>query len=75
MTKLTVVPLRGVPDLGRAEVNTAPNRSRLGHYVVEVVNYDGDGGVLRADFSPPYARDRAEAYATWLRLAQAEGRS
>lgn len=67
MAKLTAVPFRGAPVPDCAEVNVAPNRSRPGHYVVEVINYDGDGGVLQADFLPPYAKDRAETYATWLR--------
>jgi hypothetical protein len=40
-----------------------------GQWRVEAINYDGDGEVYVAIFSGPKARDRAEEYADWKRVA------
>ncbi len=39
-----------------------------GEWVVEAINYDGDGEIYGAIFTGPLAQERAEQYAEWMNV-------
>lgn len=49
----------------RLEYEAQASRDDATEWVVEAINYDGDGEIYVARFSGPIARERAEEYAAW----------
>lgn len=50
----------------------AESRHTHGEWVVEGIDYDGEGEIYVAIFSGPMAKERAEQYAAWIEKHKAE---